>query len=556
MKPLLRAGSSGSFTGGVKVASYTTGSGIKKATARTKNTNNIVLATGGQSARKEMKWQEYFESANDPSANNEIVRARLFDVLKDNSWNREAEKSPYSNAGECSGYDVKGLMAEIYQDLQDVAEVQVFKSDFRGTQTQKVCLGELDERVCLGELDERDLFLRDASAGVTTVISKFLQHPSKSILANRSTESALAHLHSPENPQSSEVWNLNEKMARYFSDRDPSYERYGDLYTRHSWKFLTKLAHSTAFRKAACNLDDSTWQAVVASISENAVSLTVFVACNGLRWWNELIHLNSLFPESPSYDFAEYEPVEPKIPTPHKWVVTEKHEDVRRPKFEGRTQINISENIYKQEAFENSVRPPSWPTHRPYPEDPMISHDTSIKPCMTCKSHHPCECSFLDNPHVFSPLVELREYGRKGVGVRALQRIPKGAILAEYLGEIYPWNYSQDPVYALDFSLPGARNDAVIASISSKRYGNWTRFINHSCDSSTKFTMFTVGGRHKAVVEAVKDIDMFEEMTIDYGDGYWKDRVCECGAERCYTRMKMEAKDKEGPESWDLRTVV
>lgn len=547
MKSLLRTGSSGSFTGVTKVASHTTGSEVTKATTRTRNTKKIIGTTGGENSRKEMKWQEYFSSANDPSARNEIVRARLFDVLKDGSLKREAEKSPYSDAGECSGYDVKGLMAEIYQDLQDVAEIQISKSASGKNETG---------RICLGQLDEKDLFLREVSAGVTIVISKSLQLPSTSIIANRSTESALAHLHSPENPQSSEVWDFDEKMARRFSYRDSSYERYENLLTRHSWKFLTKLAHSTAFREAACTLDDSAWQAVSASIFDNAVSLIVFVGCNGLQWWNELIHLNSLFPESPSYDFAKYEPVEPKIATPHKWVVTEKREDVRRPKFGGRTQINICENIYKQEAFENSLRPLSWPAHRPYPENPLIVHDTSIKPCMACKSHHPCECSFLENPHVFSPLVELRDYGRKGVGVRALQRIPKGAILDEYLGEVYPWNYSEDPIYALDFSLPGTRNDAVIASISSKRYGNWTRFINHSCDSSTKFTMVTVGGRHKSVVQSVRDIEMFEEVTIDYGDGYWKDRVCECGAEKCYSRMRMEIEEKEEPESWDLRTVV
>ena len=143
--------------------------------------------------------------------------------------------------------------------------------------------------------------------------------------------------------------------------------------------------------------------------------------------------------------------------------------------------------------------------------------------------------------------------------MRALQRIPKKAILAEYLGEVYPWNYSEDPIYALDFSLPGTQPEEVIASISSKRYGNWTRFINHSCDSSTKFTVVTVGGRHTSVVQAVRDIEMFEEVTIDYGDGYWKQRVCECGAEECYSRMRIkieEEEEEEGPESWDLRSVV
>lgn len=341
-------------------------------------------------------------------------------------------------------------------------------------------------------------------------------------------------------------------MARSLSNQDPSYERYENLTTRPTWKFLAKLAHSAAFREAVCTLDDLTWQRVSASIDENAVSLMVFVECNGLQWWDELIRLNSLFPSSPPHDLTKYQTGKPPKATPHKWVVTEKHEDIRRPKFEGRNQVNISENIYKRREFKQSPRPPTWPADRPYPEDPLKVHNTSIKPCLTCKSHHPCTCSFLDDPHVWSPLVELLDYGHKGVGVRALQRIPRKAILAEYLGEIYPSNYDKDPIYALDFSLPGSPNYDVIASVSSKRYGNWTRFINHSCDASTRFTTLTVGGRHKSVVQAERDIEMFEEVTIDYGDGYWRHRVCECGVEWCRSRMKKEAVRKEGPEGWDL----
>lgn len=538
MKSPLRTGSSGSSIGGIKVASHTTGSGVKKATTRTKNTRKIVRATGGESSRKERKWQEYFDSANDASADDEIVRARLFDVLKDESLKREAEKSPYNGAGECSGYDVKGLMAEIYQDLHRVAEIQTSRSASGGAQT---------ERHCLGELEESNLLLRDVSVGVENVISKSMQLPSTSTLANCSTESALAHLYNAENPQSSEVWDFEEKMARCLSYQDSSYERYGNMLAHHTWKFLTKLAHSAAFREAARILDESTWQAVSASIDENAVSFMVFVECSGLQWWNELIGLNSLFPASPSYDFARYRPAEPKQATPHKWVVTEKHEHVRRPKFDGRTQVNISSNIYKRENFKDTSRPPSWPADRPFPEDPMKVQHTSITPCITCQSRTPCECSFLDNPHVLSPLVELRDYGRKGVGVRALQRIPRKAILAEYLGEVMPYNYKQDPVYALDFSLPGCRGHEVIATVSSKRYGNWTRFINHSCDASTKFTVLTCGGRHRRVVQAVRDIEVFEEVTVDYGDGYWRHRVCECGAEGCCSRMKIKAGQKEAP---------
>ena len=325
-------------------------------------------------------------------------------------------------------------------------------------------------------------------------------------------------------------------MARCSSCEDPAYERYGTLAADHGWKLISKLAHSAAFREAACNIDAPSWQQVYATIDENAVSLMVFAECCGLEWWTELIRLNSLFP--PSFDFTQDQPSRPKNYNPHKWVVTSKCEDVRRPIFEGKHQLNIHKNIYRETAFRNSPPPPHWPPNRPYPEDPTLVRYPSFKPCLTCKSRVPCTCSFLTDPLIWHPLVELREYSHKGVGVRALQCIPKGAILAEYLGEILPSGYAGDPVYGFDFSLPGRRNDEVVATISAKRYGNWTRFINHSCDASTKFRIVTQGARHRCVVQSVREIDVFEEVTIDYGFGYWRYRTCECGVEGCYENVK------------------
>lgn len=82
-----------------------------------------------------------------------------------------------------------------------------------------------------------------------------------------------------------------------------------------------------------------------------------------------------------------------------------------------------------------------------------------------------------------------------------------------------------------------------MALISAKRYGNWTRFINHSCDSSTVFRLRTIGGRERVMVEAVRDIDVFEEVSVDYGAKYWGNgRFCECGLEGCaFSREKSEA---------------
>ena len=125
--------------------------------------------------------------------------------------------------------------------------------------------------------------------------------------------------------------------------------------------------------------------------------------------------------------------------------------------------------------------------------------------------------------------------------MRALQEIPAGSILDEYLGEVYPYCYNGDPVYTLEYSPPGRRRDEpALAVVSARRFGNWTRFINHSCDATAVFSIVTLGGRHRSVVKAVRDIGVFEEVTVDYGVGYWRNKRCECGAVGCCEGMKME----------------
>lgn len=481
--------SSGSSTSSRKAAPHPTGSGIRKSSAKTAKSRKAGQAIGGESPRKEKEWQAYFDTARDVSADNETVRAPRLEVLKEARSENEVDNCFSKDVGEDSRYDVKGLMAQIYQDLDDVAAAQASRAASRGGQSG---------RVSLGELNENDLLLREVSEGVTSVISKSLQPQSKSTVANSSIESALAYLYNPEHPQSSEIWTIEEKLARCLFHNDPAYERFLHLTAHPSWKFLSKLAHSATFRYAACTLDASTWQLVSASIEENAVSLMVFVECCGLEWWTELIRLNSLFP--PSFEFSKYQPLKPKRPSPHKWVVAEKVEDVRRPTFEGKRQVNIRKNIYRGVAFQQSRRPSSWPADRPYPEDPTQVRKTSIMSCITYQSHTPYRCSFLTSPDIYYPLIELRDYGRKGVGVRALKPIPAKAILGEYVGEVFPGDYVGDLTYSLDFSLPRSRIDNVIATISAKRFGNWTRFINHLCDATTKFTNVTQGGRHRMIV--------------------------------------------------------
>ena len=336
------------------------------------------------------------------------------------------------------------------------------------------------------------------------------------------------------------------------SPEDPAYERCSGLVARcsglvarHNFKLLCILAHSVTFQDTVFGDDAEGWNALFDSVCENAVSIIVFAEGRSLIWWTELTDLNSVFKFILPSSLVESTFTKSKVQLhPHEWVVTEKLENTWSPAFDGKKQVHIPDNIYRADSFLNSRRSPFWPVNRPYPEDPTLVRGVSFLPCMTCNSHVTCGCSFLTSLDVWHPLVELRDYGRRGIGIRVLERLPKRAVLDEYVGEIFPADYAGDPVYGLDVNLPGYRNDEVVATISAKRYGNWTRFINHSCDASTHFRTVTQGGRHRTVVQTVRAVEVFEELTIDYGDGYWRDRECECGAEKCVSKRKRERKGK------------
>jgi SET domain-containing protein len=101
-------------------------------------------------------------------------------------------------------------------------------------------------------------------------------------------------------------------------------------------------------------------------------------------------------------------------------------------------------------------------------------------------------------------------------------------------------SYSEDK-----FLAPRRRSSTCSAKsqptviIDARRAGNWTRFINHSCDSRADFRVCRVGGMRVMVIEASRNIPAGVELTVNYGEEcYGKEsrNVCFCGAKKCVGR--------------------
>lgn len=300
---------------------------------------------------------------------------------------------------------------------------------------------------------------------------------------------------------------------------------------RLGWKLIAICVHAEAFRRACKEAGDVVWNGVVDQIDVNRSSIEIFARIRNLDWRGPLLMHSRYLLRDLQREFAPYRKLYHEHP--HHYVRT-KDRELRWPMYENHRQKHIDACVFDANDWKRKENKEGWvvdPTRRRY-QDGV---------CESCFRDGKCACR--PNSHA-RQLVELREYPVRGIGVRALANFKKGDILDEFVGLIKPTDY-QDHKYAITIDAGREAKDGVF--ISPKRFGNWTRFINHSCDAAAEFKRMTVGDRVVIAIIATRDIFLFEEITVNYGEDYWAFRMCECGAPNCLTLMKALAAGESLP---------
>lgn len=309
--------------------------------------------------------------------------------------------------------------------------------------------------------------------------------------------------------------------------------RYGQFAFKHGWMMLSILANSAAFREAARTLDSGRWSTLCDFVCENKNSIEVFAKSRELNW-EAALEQRQDFDNWILFRNEQYPDLKPPR-HPHHLIVPAGAGPLKNPRYQGRDQLNILNNRYDFADFESHDKPHVWPRGVKYPSDPT---DLLYKLGMVCSlcSQHDCNCDPNTHPLIIRPLVELIEYDGKGVGIRALQPIKKYKPLGEYVGEILHPRGTKDPegTYALGIQGPND-NYETVGIINARHYGNWTRYINHSCDPNTEFATTLIGRKQRTLIKTLRDVGMFEELTVHYGDDYWVHRnfLCRCGSPDC-----------------------
>ncbi|XP_068608104.1 histone-lysine N-methyltransferase NSD2 [Brachionichthys hirsutus] len=219
-----------------------------------------------------------------------------------------------------------------------------------------------------------------------------------------------------------------------------------------------------------------------------------------------------------------------------------------------------------REAQQNSRKPPPYKfikVNKPVGKV-QVNADTSEIPKCNCRAadERPCgfeseclnrmlqyechpqvcpsggRCCNQDFTQRLYPETKVIKTPGKGWGLVSLRDIKKGEFVNEYVGELIDEEecrarikYAQDNNIS-DFYMLTIDKDRII---DAGPKGNYSRFMNHSCQPNCETQKWTVNGDTRVGLFAVCDVPLGTELTFNYNlDCLGNEKtVCRCGAPNC-----------------------
>ncbi|XP_068436873.1 histone-lysine N-methyltransferase NSD2 isoform X2 [Clinocottus analis] len=234
-----------------------------------------------------------------------------------------------------------------------------------------------------------------------------------------------------------------------------------------------------------------------------------------------------------------------------------------------------------KEAQENSRKPPPYKfikVNKPFGRVQVYTADVSEIPKCNCKpaDERPCgfesEClnrmlQYECHPQVcpsgerccnqdftkrLYPETKIIKTPGKGWGLISLRDIKKGEFVNEYIGELIDEEECRARIkYAhenniTDFYMLTIDKDRII---DAGPKGNYSRFMNHSCQPNCETQKWTVNGDTRVGLFAVCDVPEGTELTFNYNlDCLGNEKtVCRCGAPNCSGFLGDRPKNSNGP---------
>lgn len=174
----------------------------------------------------------------------------------------------------------------------------------------------------------------------------------------------------------------------------------------------------------------------------------------------------------------------------------------------------------------------------------LLQEFNKIEPPLIFECNLACSCHRTCKNRVVQAGIKVRlqlyRTEKMGWGVRAMQDIPQGSFICEYVGELISdaeADVREDDSYLFDLD----NKDGEVYCIDARYYGNISRFINHLCDPNiipVRVFMLHQDLRFPRIAFfSSRDIFTGQELGFDYGDRFWdiksKYFTCQCGSEKC-----------------------
>ncbi|VUZ55197.1 unnamed protein product [Hymenolepis diminuta] len=234
---------------------------------------------------------------------------------------------------------------------------------------------------------------------------------------------------------------------------------------------------------------------------------------------------------------------------------------------------NIYENIIVSEQLKKLTQQPLPDTlcdcaskDRKCTEDSecrnvLESIECNPKVCSVIAEDASCDCGnqkFSKGPAKVQSFLTTN----KGVGVKVLEDVQEGNFIIEYVGEVIDAageaNKRLSKAVA-DCSREGSKaisTDLLRGTyllqftpdlvIDAERFGNYARFVNHSCEPNARPRVINVDGTLRMCIFALRKLKANEEITIDYCasnllDAYFllPTTVCVCDKPKCSVSLDM-----------------
>lgn len=134
-------------------------------------------------------------------------------------------------------------------------------------------------------------------------------------------------------------------------------------------------------------------------------------------------------------------------------------------------------------------------------------------------------------PHEYALKVKR---GTSGLGLFAEEKIPKGAFVTEYWGELLTDKQANSRYGKYLFQMDNGK------TVDGATRKNIARYINHACKPNCEVNFYG----NRIFVEALRNIKPGEEITYDYDteyfDAYIKPKGCKCAT--CTKRSPTQKK--------------